>query len=609
MAGFRPPAAPRRLPWFRPAAVTALSAARMFRGTALLLAVTATLTIAALAPVASLFGNGERTVSTRLRPAGAAMSLDGLPIATPVVTPQELRQAAVSDLFGVLSAAGLALFLTAVITLFTLFFARASVRSGEIAVRRAVGASQRLLLAAALLEGVALLLAAMAVGGPVGAAGAGLAAGGWSGTLSSAGWTPALAAGLTLMAVLLGGAELPTLFARREKMVEAEATPVAFFFPALLQLGLCLITLTAGSLLVRHVGRATLVDSNQPGLVYPVENPASDAAARASHFQRLLDTLGATPATAISLTAPGTVLGLGPVARITTNCGQCYEGGIYLRLKRPLATHHFVSPDSFRTLGIRVVAGRGVTAGDGWLAPRVAVVNRALAERHFQNGEAIGRELQVGDDRDNWFTVVGVVEDPPARAMGAGKLPPSSVYLSILQAPPASAELLVRGADLTALRPRITPVRLGEPTPLRAVHAGEAAPLKWFGRWTEFEGWVMVLLAGIGMFALARLWVVSLRPEIGIRRATGARRRHIVGMILGRAAGVGVLGVALGAWFGPAAWLTLPALLPGLPAWDTGVLLAHGGSLVLLMMLGAAFPLWQAVRERPADLIASGGAA
>lgn len=581
----------------------------MFWGTALLLAVTATLTIASLAPVASLFGSGERTVTARLRPAGAAMSLDGLPVATPVVTPHDLRQAAVSDLFGVLSAAGLALFLTAVITLLTLFFARASVRSGEIAVRRAVGASRWLLLTAALLEGAALLLAAMAVGGPAGAGAGGLASDGWPGTLSPTAWTAALVAGVTLVAVLLGGAELPTLFARQERIVEAEATPVAFFFPALLQLGLCLITLTAGSLLVRHVGRVTLVGSDEPGLVYPVANPAGDGAARAAQFERLLHALGATPATAISLTAPGTALGLGPVARITTNCGQCYEGGIYLRLKRPLATHHFVSADSFRTLGIRVVAGRGVTAEDGWLAPRVAVVNRALAERHFQNGEAIGRELQVGDDRDNWFTVVGVVEDPPARAMGAGKLPPSTVYLSILQAPPASAELLVRGADLGVLRNQVTPLRLGEPTPLSTLQAGEAAPLIWFGRWTEFEGWVMVLLAGIGMFALARLWVVSLHPEIGIRRAAGARRRHIVGMILGRAAGVGVLGVALGAWFGPAAWLTLPALLPGLPAWDTGILLTHGGILVLLMMLGAVFPLWQAVRETPADLIASEGAA
>jgi hypothetical protein len=330
---------------------------------------------------------------------------------------------------------------------------------------------------------------------------------------------------------------------------------------------------------------------------------------RAAQFGQLLNALKATSASAISLTAPGTAVGLGPVARITTDCGQCYEGGIYLRLKRPLATHHFVSPDTFRTLGMRLVAGRGLTAEDGWEAPRVAVVNRALAERHFQDGAAIGRDLAVGNLRDRWFTVVGVVEDRPASTLGAGKLPPNTVYLSLLQFPPASAELLIKGADPGAVRRAMPPlVEVGAVRTLEDVLRAEAAPLSWFGRWTGFLGWAMVLLAGIGLFAFARLWVMSLWPEIGIRRAAGASRGRILGMILGRAAAVGALGVAVGAWFGPAAWLTLPAVLPGLPAWDSSVLLQHGVVLVLLMSLGATVPLWQAVRESPAELIASGGA-
>jgi len=583
----------------------------MYRNTVLLLAVTAAVSVAALAPVAPLFGADGGRVGTRLQPAGVEMMLTELPVATPALTPQGLRQAAASDLFGLLTAAGVALFITAVITLLVLFFARAQARAGEISVRRAVGASRRLLLMAVLLEGLAILAAAVIVGGAVGVPAAVLAARSWPGTLAATLWTPALAAITALGGVLLGGAELPTLVARRERIVEAEATPVAFFFPALLQLALCLITLTSGALLVRHVHRAMQdgPDLAPPGLVYPLANPATDGATRAARFERLLGALGETSATSVSLTAPGTTVGLGPVARITTNCGQCYEGGIYLPLKRPLATHHFVSPDTFRTLGIRVIAGRGIAPEDRWQAPLVAVVNRALAERHFQDGAAIGRELQVGDARDQWFRVVGVVEDAPAVALGAGKLPPSTVYLSILQAPPVSAELLIRDLDLTTIPAALSPtLRLGPPRTLAAVRATEAAPLAWFGRWTAFEGWAMVLLAAIGIFAFARLWMVSLLPEIGVRRAAGARHHQILGLVLGRAAVVGTLGVGLGAWFGPAAWLTLPALLPGLPEWDTGILLTHGAILVLLMVSGTLFPLWQAIRETPADLVASGGA-
>lgn len=56
-----------------------------------------------------------------------------------------------------------------------------------------------------------------------------------------------------------------------------------------------------------------------------------------------------------------------------------------------------------------------------------------------------------------------------------------------------------------------------------------------------------------------RLWVTSLLGELGLRRALGARRRQIVGFMLFRAAGVGVGGVAIGLWSGPAVWNISPA--------------------------------------------------
>jgi hypothetical protein len=41
----------------------------------------------------------------------------------------------------------------------------------------------------------------------------------------------------------------------------------------------------------------------------------------------------------------------------------------------------------------------------------------------------------VVDDGEQWSTVVGVVDDPPAVGIGASLLPPYSVYLSVLQHP------------------------------------------------------------------------------------------------------------------------------------------------------------------------------
>ena len=45
----------------------------------------------------------------------------------------------------------------------------------------------------------------------------------------------------------------------------------------------------------------------------------------------------------------------------------------------------------------------------------------------------------------------------------------------------------------------------------------------------------MLALACGGTFALMRLWVLSLLTELGLRRAVGARRRHLSGFVLLRA--------------------------------------------------------------------------
>ena len=52
--------------------------------------------------------------------------------------------------------------------------------------------------------------------------------------------------------------------------------------------------------------------------------------------------------------------------------------------------------------------------------------------------------MLLGDDERTWHTVVGIVDDPPTRALGSALLPPFTVYASVLQHPPMNVELLVR---------------------------------------------------------------------------------------------------------------------------------------------------------------------
>lgn len=564
----------------------------MYRGTALVVAASGALALAALGPVARFLAPGNGAAS-RLQLPSFPSSLDGLPVATPRTTVAMAQAATVEGLFGFLLAAAVATAAVALVTLLLLWFARASAREGEVAVRRAVGASRAVLVAASLLEGMAVYLLATAGGAPAALGLGTLAARDWPGTALAAQPQVLAAVAAGLGVVLLLGAEFPAFFTARRRVVEVEATPVAFFFPALLQLGACLIALATSAILLRHLNGAA--HPGQPaGTLYPVTFGVTDSAARSAGYAALLDA-----APGVSIAGAGTHLGLGPVARITTDCGQCYRGGIYSRYLRPLAVHYFVSPDTFRLLGVRLVAGRLLEAGDTRTAAPVAVVSQSLANEWFENGAPLGRGIQLGDDRTRWYTVVGVVSDFTGAGFGAGQLPPAQAWVGVLQAPPVTAEVLVPPGGV-----KPTVVALGAGERMQDRLAREAAPGAWFGRWLGVEALLLLALAVLGLAAFARLWVLSLRPTLGIRRAAGARRGQVIGLVLRQAVMVGVAGVLVGAWFGPAVWLALPDLLPGLPPWDTTVMLAAGGVLVLVMLLGALAPAVRAAREAPAALVA-----
>jgi putative ABC transport system permease protein len=506
------------------------------------------------------------------------------------------QQQAVDALGMLLLGSSLGTLAIAGVTILMFSLAREAERTGEVAVRRAVGAGRRILLASALLEGGLVALAGIAAGGIAGTA-VSAAVAEWPGTLRPAVLAPSAAAAGALVVIVLFGVVFPILFPRR-RIGEAEPHSPTPLTPSAIQTGASLIMLTMGALLSRHAA-GVVAPTSAPaadGAVYSIALPDTAPALRAQRYAVLLRALAEGPAQA-SLTSPGTLLGLGLVGTVTTDCGQCSEGGLPIRWRVKPATHQFVSADTFQMLGMRVVEGRGIASGDAWGAPRVAVINRSLAAREFQNGQALGRGIRVVDDGDRWSTVVGVVDDPPAVGLGGAIQPGYSVYLSVLQHPPATVDLLTRALGTRALD---LPA-----TSLDALVDGQAAPLRWFAAQFGLQGWAMLAIAGLGSLAVTRLWVDSLLGELGMRRALGARRMQIAAYVLLRAAAVSVAGIAFGVWFGGAIWSALADLVVGLEPWDGALVARFGLMLLLSTLLGALAPAWRASRATPASLLSA----
>lgn len=589
----------------------------MYRGTVILLAGTAAIALAAVMPVAALSSFRDGTLTTRLGFVLARGSDLGLPWSNAAQRPADIRDGAVHFFFNLLLVSTLATLVIAAVSLLTLSGARALAREGEVAVRRAVGASRRALTAAALFEGIALGGAVLLLGGALGLLATYLARRTWPGAIAPGNAGPGLLLAATVAWLVVAGILLPVIFARRERIEESEAKPLALFVPTLLQLGLCLIVLAAGAMLIRYTDHAGAAVTARRDPVYQLDASGTDLAARARGYEAILTQLGQHPELGtVSLTSAGAITGLGTVAHATIDCGLCSEGNLQIRWRKPIVVHQFVSADSFLALGIPLLEGRRLNSTDRWGSAKVAVVSRSLARDHFQSGQALGRTLQVADDPRDWYTVVGVVDDVAPAGFGGGTLPKYAIYLSILQHPASNVDLLLRRpasaartdgmASLVAAALEGHAREVGTVTEATLVGA-EVAPLRWFGGALRAQGWAMLLIAATGLFSLMRIWVRSTWPEFGLRRAVGARRWQLATIILLRAASVGAGGLFLGLWFGPAFWGTLPDLITGIAPFDGAALLAIALVLLAVTVAGAAEPAWSAMRATPHDLLGSTG--
>ncbi|MCC7010070.1 MAG: ABC transporter permease [Acidobacteria bacterium] len=196
--------------------------------------------------------------------------------------------------------------------------------------------------------------------------------------------------------------------------------------------------------------------------------------------------------------------------------------------------------------GARVVAGRGLQAGDAAAANRPVVVNEAFARVVGKSplGARV-RRARAGNEREAgpWQEIVGVTSDIqgmfPAdwngaayvyRAASAADVDPVVVAVSVAG---DAAPLAPRVATLA---PQIDPgVHLRDVVTLDDIVAGERRRMA--GGAVVFGSvlLVAVVFAAAGLYALMAVAVTRRTREIGIRIALGASSRHVLGSIFARA--------------------------------------------------------------------------
>ena len=270
-----------------------------------------------------------------------------------------------------------------------------------------------------------------------------------------------------------------------------------------------------------------------------------------------------------------------------------------------------VSPGYFETMGIEIVAGRGMTSQDAPETAPVAVINQAFARQYFGSESPIGRTFRL---RGVELMVVGVAMNGryDYREIDDPDVP--FVYTSWAQFPSGYVSMHVRTtADAmsfaTAATRAVQEIDPSIPflpaTTLRnysgiafAVTRSAAKILRWLGT-------VAILLASMGLFTIVSYGVTLRTREIGIRLAIGASRPVIVRQVVRSALGMTVIGAAAGMLTATALVILIRSQLPLIPAITPRDFALPVGLLTLCAIVAALSPAHRAASIDPARTLRS----
>ena len=375
------------------------------------------------------------------------------------------------------------------------------------------------------------------------------------------------------------------------------------------EFALAIVLLAGAGLLVRSWWYVSNID---PGfrpervLVMGVSPPTtfSVPAQRTDLYHRVLDEIQAVP----GVESAGIIDNLfsdNPREHVLTV--ERDDGTVSERLR---LTRDEVSADFFRTLGTPLLRGRFFSIGDRPEAPRVAIINDAMARRSWPGHDPVGRRFTFGprDSDGPWYTVVGVVGDMRRQGLEREALP--QIFVSLAQNhPPGNVALFIRTSSTDplaiagALRAAVRRVDKNAPifgvAPLEQQLGTYLAQRRFQTSLLTGFSVVALLMAAVGIYGLIQYSIATRTREIGLRMAIGAQAGDIFRMIIGEGLTLSLIGLAFGLvgalWFGGAA----SSLLYGVTASDPLTFTAVSLLLTAVAMAACYFPARRAMRVDP----------
>lgn len=511
-----------------------------------------------------------------------------------------------------------------------LLLARGQVRAREIAVRKAIGASDARLVRQVLTESLVLAMIAAAVGVILAHTILGLIA-------SAAPRIPRVTEVGLDVSVLAFTALIATLTAlvfgslpawqlahtgpqmqvgRGGRSVMRRSVRAALVTA---QIAIALVLLVGAALLIQSFTRLLRVPagfSAERVLTLRLSVPTAGYERRdevVRFFERLLDGVR---------TAPG-IVGAGAVAGLPLQ-SQRGDMDFYMEGETPTSSGsdrptdwQVVIPGYFETIGIRLVRGRFLAPTDRAESPAVVVINETLARTFFPGCDPIGRQIRGSGADVPWMTIVGIVGDVRQDALDV--LPVPEIYIPHSQfrpfwrdstlrtftvtvktiGDPAAATSIVR-QQVRAIDPNIP---ISTVVTMEEIVARSVAERRLHMLLLGFFAAVALVLAVVGTYGVLAYQITERTREFGVRMALGAKAGDILRMVVRQGMTPAVAGVSIGLAGAAVATRLMSTLLFETKALNAATFAAMATLLLMAALVACCVPARRATRVDPSTAL------
>jgi predicted permease len=283
----------------------------------------------------------------------------------------------------------------------------------------------------------------------------------------------------------------------------------------------------------------------------------------------------------------------------------------------PHGDNRLVTPGYFAALGIPLLKGRLFTDDDCTGSQYVAMIDDNLARQYWPTQNPIGQKIKASDTY-GWATIVGIVghirfstlvgeESSSAMSQSSSK---GVFYFCTYQMPKfatggflmakskgsaASAEAAIREA-VRSVDPSLP---LTDFSTMDARIADSLGPQRFATNLLAVFAALAILLAAVGLYGLISYSVTQRTNEFGIRMALGARPTDVLRLVLRQASKLSLIGAGVGIIAGILLIQTMRSVLYDVSSGDPLSFIGAATLLMLISLVASYLPARRAMRVDP----------